>query len=479
MAYFTQLIWTIQGPVKCSMPIAKLENCLRVFVYCSRMQNTTSQQSFEAAISSRGFRGFENQEKVLELLANATSVIADGADYERAINCLASILVKDFATWCTIDLVQPDGSVERVTGAHRHELMSDAIKTMQTRFPASPKAKRGVYRVIETRQSILIPYISNEQWAERAESIEHLNLILELGSTSYIVVPLIARGEVVGAIMLLSGDRIFAEQDLKIAEQYATWIAMVVDNISMFRKMKSTMMALEATQNQLLHSSKLSALGVIAAGIAHEINNPLAVIRLSADKIKSMIPKSTEQVEVHFERLQNGIDRIVRIITGVNDFSRACGPTLSPLDLTEVAEKAVSLVEGPAKATGVKIDYVTHHKGVIVNGSAPRIEQVIVNVLTNSIDAIVEKKTGGKIAVGLWKDSATATIRIVDDGVGLDAELADRIFDPFFTTKGAKGSGLGLSISHGIIQDHNGQIKVESQPGKGTRVTIEIPLLMP
>lgn len=443
------------------------------------MQLNLSPRSVGTAIRSRSLDGFETQDKAFELLANATAVLANGGDYERAINCLASLLVKDFATWCTIDLVQENGSVERVTAAHRDEEMSSLIKVMQKRYPPDPKAKRGVYRVIETGKPILLPYISNEQWAARAESPDHLELIVRLGSSSYMVVPLIARNEIVGAIMLLSSDRTFDQNDLEVAEHFASWIAMVVDNISMFRKMKSTMIALEATQNQLIHSSKLSALGVIAAGIAHEINNPLAVIRLSTEKIRAMVPKTSEQVEVHFERIQSGIDRIVRIISGVNDFSRAYGPTLSPVDLSEVAEKSVALIEGQAKTLGIAIDYIPYHKGVIINGSATRIEQVIVNVLTNAIDAIAEKKTGGRIEVGVWKDSSDATLRIVDDGVGVDSDTCNRIFEPFFSTKGAKGSGLGLSISHGIVEDHGGKIKFESQPGLGSRVTIEIPLLMP
>ena len=443
------------------------------------MFNSINQQPLNSATSSRSLRGFENHEKVLELLANATGVLADGSDYERAINCLASILVKDFATWCTIDLVQEDGSVERVTAAHRDQHMSDAIKKMQTRYPASPRAKLGVYRVIQTRQPILIPHISNEQWAERAESVEHFDLILSLGSTSYMVVPLIARNEVVGSIMLLSNDRTFSEHDLEVAEHFASWIAMVVDNISLFKRMKSTLVALESTQNKLIHSSKLSALGVIAAGIAHEINNPLAVIRLSTEKLRALIPKSAKQAEVHFERVQSGIDRIVKIISGVNDFSRACGPTLLPIDINDVTANSLALVEGQANTTSVVIEYVSHHRNVIVNGSSSRLQQVIVNILTNAIDAVVEKKNGGKITVGVWKDSSVARVMVNDDGVGVSPDIRDRIFEPFFTTKGAKGSGLGLSISHGIIEDHGGQIKFESEVGCGTRVTIEIPLLMP
>ena len=293
------------------------------------------------------------------------------------------------------------------------------------------------------------------------------------------VVPLIARNEVVGSIMLLSNDRTFSEHDLEVAEHFASWIAMVVDNISLFKRMKSTLVALESTQNKLIHSSKLSALGVIAAGIAHEINNPLAVIRLSTEKLRALIPKSAKQAEVHFERVQSGIDRIVKIISGVNDFSRACGPTLLPIDINDVTANSLALVEGQANTTSVVIEYVSHHRNVIVNGSSSRLQQVIVNILTNAIDAVVEKKNGGKITVGVWKDSSVARVMVNDDGGGVSPDIRDRIFEPFFTTKGAKGSGLGLSISHGIIEDHGGQIKFESEVGCGTRVTIEIPLLMP
>lgn len=452
-------------------------SALRVIIVAELMQKVTIKglDNWPPHLAKQS--NFELQNQVLQFLAEATGSLEDGVDYEKIVCSLAELLVRDFATWCTIDLLQDDGQVARVGAAHRESEMLEAVREMQNRYPPSPKAQRGVYRVISTRNSILIPHVSNSQWADRAESPDHLELILKLGSSSYMCVPLIARNEVVGAVMLLSRDRIFDNNDLAIAEQFAKWIAVVVDNIGMFRKMKSALIALEATQNQLVQSSKMAALGVISAGIAHEINNPLAVIRLSCEKIVSSIKDST--VTPYFEKLQDGVDRIAGIVSGITDFSRFSGPVLSPVDLNSVIEHSLSLVEVQLHGIEVDCEFVCHHKGVIINGSSARLEQVMVNVLSNAIFACREAKPRGKVTIDVWKSESYAKIKIRDNGCGVDSRLKDRVFEPFFTTKGAKGSGLGLSISHGIIKDHGGEIVFDSEIGKGTQVTIDLPLLLP
>ena len=233
---------------------------------------------------------------------------------------------------------------------------------------------------------------------------------------------------------------------------------------------------LERRQNQLVQAKKLSSLGTLTSGIAHELNNPLNNISTSCQ----IVLEELDEIDKDFLRkmLQNTEKEIARardIVKGLLEFSRTKEFSLEPHSIRTIVSRARQLVASQLPGgIEIKIDVPDD---LIVPVDSQRMQQVVLNLLLNAIQAIAEPP--GEIRIKAKRDAEReeAVIEVEDTGSGIDEEDLSHIFDPFFTTKevGA-GTGLGLSIVHGIIEQHSGTITVESKKGEGTRFIIRLPM---
>ncbi len=230
--------------------------------------------------------------------------------------------------------------------------------------------------------------------------------------------------------------------------------------------------ALECKHHQLIQSEKMAALGRVTASIAHEINNPLNNILLSADLLleEQDIPPETEEV------LKDIVTQTVRarkIVRHLLEFSRAGKPSAkAQIDLIALINETLNMLRQQLKIGKIKVFKDLPTTFVCVEGNPTQLQQVLVNIILNSIEAM---DAGGQLMIRLEKTSSEAIIKIADTGPGIPPEVADHIFDPFYTTK-TKGTGLGLSVSYGIVKEHDGDIRLESEPGKGAVFYIHLPL---
>ncbi len=231
---------------------------------------------------------------------------------------------------------------------------------------------------------------------------------------------------------------------------------------------------LRAAQDQLIQTEKLSSLGKMAAGIAHEINNPLTSIlinsHLMAEKLKGR-SKTKESLQLIIDETS----RCGSIVKRLLEFSRQSPPEKKQEDINNLILMLLKLFKNQLLFNRIDLK-VTLDKGlpqVVVD--ANKIKQVFTNILVNAIDAMPH---GGVIKVGtkITDDLRFAEISFQDSGTGIPKDIINKIFDPFFTTKGIKGTGLGLAISYGIIQQHNGTIEVKNQETKGTKVIVRLPI---
>ncbi|MFZ6179682.1 ATP-binding protein [Nannocystis pusilla] len=226
-----------------------------------------------------------------------------------------------------------------------------------------------------------------------------------------------------------------------------------------------------ALEDQVLRTQKLAAVGLLAAGIAHEINNPLSGVvgysRLLLEK--PLDPNVREKVE----KIAASGERCRKIVEGVLLFSRQReGGKRRTLDLSGLIDRVIGIGEYQWRMHNVRILRSGLQAAMIV-GDADQLEQVLLNLLSNAVDAMPR---GGRIRIRLDREDGRVVVEIADEGCGIAPEILDRIFDPFFSTKDiGKGTGLGLAISYGIIKDHGGDILVRSQPGLGTTFTIHLP----
>ncbi len=232
---------------------------------------------------------------------------------------------------------------------------------------------------------------------------------------------------------------------------------------------------------RLLQSHKLAAIGELSAGIAHEINNPLAIIRQEAEWMQLLLKKLGGADKKELEELQGSIhqivqqvDRCTEITRNLLDFARKRDPVIQAVEVNRVIEDMTRLVEKEAKHNNISIVRQYDQALPVIYSDAPQLRQVILNFLTNATQAI-GKDGLVTIATRLSGDDGVDIV-ISDTGCGIPEANLGKIFDPFFTTKPpGRGTGLGLSICHGIIQRLGGRIAVKSQVGQGTEFTITLP----
>ena len=233
--------------------------------------------------------------------------------------------------------------------------------------------------------------------------------------------------------------------------------------------------ALEEANQRLMESEKMSALGQLGAGIAHEVKNPLASIRGFAQLGLRKTPANDPMAE-YFRTIEKETGRSLKILNNLLKFSRQETAEMSRIDLNDVVTDTVKLVTHQLGMKKVHVDSTLFEGPLNVVGNANQIEQVLLNLCMNAGDAM-EADGGGNLTVTTNLVDGTAQITSTDTGGGIPPEVKRKIFNPFFTTKPVgKGTGLGLSVSYGIIQEHKGEISVESEVGQGTTFTIKIPL---
>jgi PAS domain S-box-containing protein len=231
-----------------------------------------------------------------------------------------------------------------------------------------------------------------------------------------------------------------------------------------------------ALERQMRQTEKLTALGTLSAGLAHEINNPLGIItsRVEVALMEAEEMDIPRQLLDDLRVIEKHANRAARIAQGLLSFSRQSAWRLMPLDPNQVIEEALLLIEKQFLKDRITLERRLAPDLPKVMGSPNHLEQVLLNLFTNARDAM---PSGGHLRVESRRstDGTRVEILIADTGKGIPAELLERIFDPFFTTKEG-GTGLGLSISYGIIKEHEGSLAVESEVGKGTTFTIGLPL---
>ncbi len=231
-------------------------------------------------------------------------------------------------------------------------------------------------------------------------------------------------------------------------------------------------------ERQLVQADKLSSIGLLAAGVAHEVNTPLAVISTYAQMLAKQVGGDVQK-SVLLEKIAKQTFRASEIVNSLLNFSRTSTTEVSDVDLNRLVRDTVSLIDHQLREAHVTVN-LNLAKGVApVRGNSGKLQQVLLNLFINARDAMESSERGeGKqltIATIAISDQL-AGIEVCDNGSGIPEEILPRIFDPFFTTKGAKkGTGLGLSVSYGIVQEHGGSIVVDSRAGSGTRFRLEFP----
>ncbi len=313
------------------------------------------------------------------------------------------------------------------------------------------------------------------------------------GSGSFICLPVRARDQVIGVINLArkqagvegAAAAAFSSTDLYFLNALMTNVGYAVDNARMLQdsrqsadRLQQALVDVNAAQARLVQGETLRALGELSSGMAHHLNNLLSVILGRVDLLLS-----TAEMPEHHDRLEMvrraGLDA-ADVVRRMLRFTQGQGfSELADVDLNALATEVIDLLrprwDDESHLRGVRID-VRFEPGRIATtrGDAAAIREVLMNLLVNAIEALPH---GGRIVVKTWPSDAGIHCSIADSGTGMSEALRARATEPFFTTKGPKGTGLGLSASYGILEQHGGDLSIESVEGEGTTVTIRLPAL--
>ncbi|HYX70112.1 MAG TPA: ATP-binding protein, partial [Terriglobales bacterium] len=230
-------------------------------------------------------------------------------------------------------------------------------------------------------------------------------------------------------------------------------------------------------ESQLTQAEKMSSIGLLAAGVAHEVNTPLAVISSYAQMLSKQV-QDDEKKSALLEKITRQTFRASEIVNNLLNFSRTSGTEFGAVSLNKVIKDTLTLLEHQLKTSRIKVQDELADDLPAIHGNAGKLQQVFLNLFLNARDAM---PSGGTLTVATSNGSSVQVL-VADTGSGIAQEHIHRIYDPFFTTKNGtqggqpRGTGLGLAVTYGIIQEHAGKIRVESQPGEGTRFYLQFPM---
>jgi len=241
-------------------------------------------------------------------------------------------------------------------------------------------------------------------------------------------------------------------------------------------ELNDTIERLQSTQQQLIQAAKLSSIGQLSAGVAHELNNPLSGVLIYTRLMKEKLAKNTidkEQLQNNLTKIESAIDYCTGIIRGLLDFARQSEPLLRPVTVSRAIDKALSLVEHEPRIKLVDVAREEQPELPLVVADFNQLVQVFINLLVNAVQAMND---GGRLTIRTGTENGWVKMSVSDTGRGIPPENMDRLFTPFFTTKeDTKGVGLGLAVSYGIIEKHGGRIEAQSEVGKGSTFTVFLP----
>jgi len=332
-------------------------------------------------------------------------------------------------------------------------------------------------RVLETGQSILTLDAMRDDRFQGSESIA----LHKVRST--MCAPIKGKNEVLGIMHVDTKHRLasFTQEDLELLTALGFQAGIVIENAKLFEELKQANIELREQQAQLVEAEKLSALGKIAGGVAHEIGNPMTFIL----GYTSLTCKELEQGKLTQEGLKECADRlklvedegerVIQIIRSLSHFYRYRESTMTPTDINRGVEAALRIADFHAKKGNIRVvrDFNPDLPEIMADGN--QLQLVFLNLIMNARDAMEE---GGTLTITTAVENEKhLLIRFVDTGCGIPAGVIRKVFRPLFTTKDeGEGTGLGLSISHDIVKNHKGTIEVESTSGKGTTFTIRLPI---
>lgn len=300
----------------------------------------------------------------------------------------------------------------------------------------------------------------------------------DLPYRAVLAVPLVVHDRVIGALSVAAvTGRTFSPAEVGLAQAFADQATVALENARLFEETRQALADLRKAQEELVRGATMRALGELASGTAHHLNNLLAIVLGRVRLLLAARPSGSSRRPL--EIIERAAADAAEVVRRVSRFARARPvEEVGPVDLGALAAEVVEMTRGrwqdQAQAQGVRID-VTVEGGELppVVGNSAALREALINVILNAVEAL---PGGGRIGFRTFLDGGWACLAVRDTGVGMPPEVRERAVEPFYTTKGPKSTGLGLSAAYGILRRHGGDLRIESEKGQGTTVTLRLPV---
>ena len=298
-------------------------------------------------------------------------------------------------------------------------------------------------------------------------------------TNAMICVPLIAKDEPIGALQVLNkkSKKPFSQADFKLLTGMAQQIAVAMENAKLYQRLEEdfalTTQELKITQEKLIRSERLMAMGHLVQGVAHEIRNPIMTIGGFAQRLKKEL-KEDQGLQKYVDAILEEAIRLEKLVKQVREFMNVQSANLTMDKIPPVVDEVVKILKPLAKRQKVKIVEEIDGDTPLIKMDSAQMVTALSNVVENALEAM---SGGGTLTLGINRQNNNVLITVRDTGCGIPAEQLDAIYDPFVTSK-TRGAGLGLTMVHQIIMNHQGEIKISSQPEHGTIVLLRLPVPM-
>lgn len=413
--------------------------------------------------------GRKRVESDLKFLADASAELAGLGDYQSILEKIARLAVPHFADWCMVDLLNENGSLERVAVAHVDPAKERLIRQMHTRFPPDPGriVGGGPWNVLRTGQAELVSEISDELLERAVSDPEYLGALRTLGSRSYLGVPLAARGHTLGVITFVAveSQRRYTAEDQALAHDLAWRAAVAIENARLLQAMRESDRAKD----------------VFLATLAHELRNPLAPISNGLSIIRRA-PGDAARVEQIAGVIERQVAQLTRLVDDLLDVSRIATGKIElrkePTSLVSILSSAIETSRPHIEAGQHRLSLQLPDEPTDLEADPVRLAQVFSNLLNN---AAKYTRAGGNIDVVLQTEPERFVVRVRDNGAGIAPDMLKKVFGLFTQVthpaeRSQGGLGIGLSLVEGLVRLHGGSVEARSEgPNKGSEFIVYLP----
>jgi signal transduction histidine kinase len=428
-------------------------------------------------------------EERLQILLEASELLASSIDYETTLANLPRILVPQLADACIIDLIAPNDTIERIDVTLADPINAALVERLKRTAAADTAASADVLRILEEGRALLTPDLAGEGVAAAAHGAAHLEVLRALAPRSSMVVPMRARGRPIGLLWLytMESDRRYGPADLALVVDLCRRAALAIENARLYAEAQSAIRSRD----------------VFLTVASHELRTPLTALQIQVHSVRRLAARaagapgpppgepggparsaerqSLERIAAKIEVAARQVARLTRLVDDLLDVSQIGAGRLrlrvEQVDLGVLVREILSRLEGQLAQSRCGLS-LSADEAVVGMWDRSRIEQVIVNLLSNAM----KYGAGKPIEIELSGTAASARLRVRDHGIGIAAEDQARIFERFERAVSARqyaGLGMGLWIVRKIVAAHGGSIRVDSRPGAGATFTIELPLKAP